>query len=115
MTTDAGEIEVDERRKREDREKELDDLRAVLDLPQGRRLLWRYLGLAGVFKNPHAADSHQTSFFCGQQAIGQTLLSDITTAQDEALILMMREAAAESQRRKVEAEKELREADAREN
>lgn len=113
MTTDAGEIEVDERRKRDDRGKELDDLRAVMDLPQGRRLLWRYLGLAGVFKNPHAADSHQTSFFCGQQAIGQTLLADITTARDEALIMMMREAAAEIQRRKLEAEKEQKIADER--
>lgn len=75
-----------------ERERQLDDLRKVLSTREGRRLLWRYMGLCGVFKNPHTAESHQTSFYCGMQAIGQTMLSDINESRDEALLMMMREA-----------------------
>lgn len=81
----------DEKRATE-RERQLEDLRKVLATREGRRLLWRYMGLCGVFKNPHGAESHQTSFYCGMQAIGQTILTDVNESRDEALLMMMREA-----------------------
>lgn len=89
----------------DERAKELDDVRKVLELPQGRRYLWRLLTLAGVFRNPHSVDPASTSFNCGLQALGQTVLSDITEARDESLILMMREhqAAVELKRQQDEA------------
>ncbi len=75
-----------------DRELQIADLRKVLSTREGRRFVWRYIGLCGVFKNPHGVDTNQTSFYCGQQAIGQTLLADVTETNDEALLMMMREA-----------------------
>lgn len=89
-----------------DRDRELDDLRAVLELPQGRRVLWRYMAIAGVFKNPHAGDPHQTSFYCGQQSMGQTILVDVTEARDESLLLMMREnQAALADRKRIDEQR----------
>lgn len=40
--------------------------------------MWRLLGITGVYRNPFAPGRDGTTeFLCGQQAIGQTLITDI--------------------------------------
>lgn len=86
----ADESQVREAGKQErfQRRQELDDLRAVLSLEAGQRLLWRLLEHCQVFHSiwhPSALIHHNA----GRQDVGHFLLSEITTAQPDALVKMM--------------------------
>ena len=65
----------------------------VLASPTGRRWLWHHLTRTHVFSNPHTGNALNTAFACGEQNIGQQLLADITSANPDAYILMMKENA----------------------
>lgn len=66
------------------------DLRSVLDLSAGRRILWWLLDAAGVYRSSFTGNS--TTFFNeGRRDLGLLLLGRITECNPEALILMMQE------------------------
>lgn len=74
-----------------DRKKELDDLRAILSIKEGRRFLWRLLTHCKVFESiwRQSAEIHYLS---GKQDTGHFLMSEITEAGEELFFTMMREA-----------------------
>lgn len=76
------------------REKELDDLKYLLSVPQGRRFIWRYLEICGVFRSIWHA-SALIHFNEGKRDVGLHLIGDITEADPEGLIRMMAEAKKE--------------------
>jgi hypothetical protein len=68
----------------------LTDLRALLELPAGRRILWWLLETAGIYRSSFTGNS--TTFFNeGQRQVGLTLLAKIHEAKPEAIVLMMQE------------------------
>jgi hypothetical protein len=68
----------------------LTDLRALLELPAGRRILWWILETAGIYRSSFTGNS--TTFFNeGQRQVGLQLLGKIHDAKPEAMILMMQE------------------------
>lgn len=73
------------------REREIADMQSVLATVQGRRFIWRYLEFCGIFQTSFSPSGSQTFFNEGQRTVGLKLMADITEANDEALILMMRE------------------------
>jgi len=91
--------------RREDKLKEAQesmDMRTVMALPEGRRLVYRILELCGcgvIYSDPRVldldgqADTHTT--YCGiaQQNIGETLKLDILTLVPDLFTTMMTEAA----------------------
>lgn len=89
----ADEDQIKEAKKKAglERRQELSDLREVLALAGGRRLIWRYLSMCGVYRLSYALNAG-IYFAEGQRDIGLKLMADIMEANDEALILMMREA-----------------------
>lgn len=74
-----------------EREEELRDVRQLLGMPWGRRFLWRYLSLCGVFQSSWEP-SARIHFNEGRRDVGLRLWADITEADPEALIRMMLEA-----------------------
>jgi hypothetical protein len=68
------------------------DLRKVLNLPEGRRVLWRLLSEAGVFRSSFTGDN-QTFFNEGKRSLGLLFMAEILAAQSESLTVMQREAA----------------------
>ena len=75
------------------RDGELADLRAVLALPSGRRMLWRLLEDCKVFGSiwhPSAL----IHFNEGRRDVGLKLMASITAANENALLQMMAEAQA---------------------
>lgn len=72
------------------RSNELAEMRSVLNTQAGRNLIWRYLDLCGVFKSS-MSQSSQIYFNEGRRDVGLKLLADITEANEESLIQMMRE------------------------
>lgn len=80
------------------RKRQLEDLRAVLEGSFGRRFVWRYLGLCGVFHSSFAVNAEQTAFNEGQRNIGLQLLADVNEADPDAYAKMLNEKKAEEKR-----------------
>lgn len=72
------------------REKDLDDVRNVLTTLPGRRLLWRYLSECGVFRTSWHP-SALIHFNEGKRDMGLKILADITDADENFLLQMMKE------------------------
>jgi hypothetical protein len=54
------------------------DLQWLMSKKQGRRIVWRLLDLAGVFRLSYAGEAtHATAFAEGGRQIGNVLLADI--------------------------------------
>lgn len=71
------------------RDRERHDLRAVLDLVQGRRVIWKLLCVAGVFQVSFRAGQPDLSTFLeGRREFGLQLMADVT-AIDPALYHQM--------------------------
>lgn len=66
------------------------DLRAVLATEAGRRVLWRVLEHCQPFASALGATDAITNFNVGRQDVGHFLFAQITEANPEAFIQMMR-------------------------
>ena len=85
----------DIKRKRR-KQRDVNDLRDILALPQGRRYIWKLWGLTGVFRASYVPkDSNLTAFKEGQRDIGLALLQDINDASPTALGQMRSEYLSE--------------------
>lgn len=76
-----------EERNKQIRERDLNDIRKVLTLPEGRRLLWRILSEAETFVAPATE----------KQIIGMRLFNDIMKASPETFLQMQREYKSEQE------------------
>lgn len=96
---DAKQVGIAAKREKDDRELELADLRTVLETPQGRRFLWRLMGKfkwGQVVFDPIATTM---AFNAGMQNAGNFLVSEITEADDQQLLVMMQESQARERSR----------------
>ena len=86
--------EVAEREKREKlrREQNQADLKAVLELPQGRRFVSRLLFEYGALQEQDfTLDARQHAFFAGQRAVGVTLEREVQTVDRRLWALLHQE------------------------
>lgn len=72
------------------RRRELDDVRAVLALPAGRRFLWRLLGQCRVTESIFAPNS-RIAYNSGMQDVGHFVQGEIVLARPEAYLQMITE------------------------
>lgn len=68
------------------------DLKAALEQPATRAVLWALIGRAGVYESTFHRDPYVMASLAGQQTFGQTILADIIDVDDDAYLLMEREA-----------------------
>lgn len=81
------------------RDQQLADLHAVLDMPAGRRLLWRLLVEEGGFFRQTFREGHPdtSAFYEGKRSIALFLQAEIGAADPAAFERMRRERAEEDQ------------------
>lgn len=92
--SDSQQVKNAKRSEESKRNQELNDVEFVLSTPQGRRFLWRLLGVCHVFKTSFTGNS--TTFFNeGKRDIGLRLLADINEASPNSYLKMMQEAKKE--------------------
>lgn len=72
------------------RDKELNDMRSILNTPEGRRVLWRFLERLGVFKS-NWRPSAEIHYLSGQQDAGRMIMAEIVAADENQLFKMMTE------------------------
>lgn len=76
-----------EQKLKQEREQELNDLRVLLNTPEGKRFIWRYISKCGVFKTSFTGNS--TTFYLeGARNIGLSLLAEVMEARPEAYLEM---------------------------
>jgi hypothetical protein len=80
-----------EERNRRRRDRELNDLKKVLSLAEGRRLIWRILSEAGIFRTSFNSNALHMAFNEGGRNLGMIILDDIMTATPETFNRMQRE------------------------
>jgi len=105
---------VDNKQNKEDaqkrerrRQREVNDLRVILNIPEGRRYIWKLWGLTGVFRASYTPkDSNMMSFREGQRDIGLALLQDINDASPTALSQMRSEYLSEMNKDKPKKEEQ---------
>jgi len=88
---DKEQVKGAKRKEKSRRENEVVDTQYILSSFNGRRFLWRYLELCGVFKTSFSPESSQAAFNEGQRNVGLRLLSDINEANPDAYLQMMKE------------------------
>lgn len=79
-----------ERVRKQDQEY-LNALREVIETHAGRKVLWRLLSRAGVFRGTYTQDSGQAAFNEGRRNEGLSLLLDLEKADKGALLRLIRE------------------------
>lgn len=100
---DAG--SRDDLRKKKDkaklqRDEELNQMRKVLSLYEGRSVLWRILELAGIYRQSFTGNS-ETFFREGQRKVGLELLGEIEAAEPNAYSKMRDEYVERKEGRKL--------------
>lgn len=94
--SDAEQVEKASKRVKRREDIDAEDLKFILGTAQGRRFVWRYLGLCGVYRISHSGEStHETAFKEGARLVGTTLLNDINSARPEAYFQMIEESKKE--------------------
>jgi len=73
------------------RQEELNDVRALMDTPAGRRFVWRLLERCGVYQTSFTGNS-ATFFKEGERNIGLWLLADIHEVALDEFMAMLKEA-----------------------
>lgn len=88
--SDPEQVQRGERLEARRRRRELDDLRALIATPAGRRVLFRLLEHCKVFESIWDPSS-RIHMHEGMRQVGLFLMAEIEAADDEALFTMMRE------------------------
>lgn len=65
-----------------------DDLKAVLETAEGRRVMWRILGHCGIYRSPYAHSGSEQNKNIGMGEVARWLLAEIVEV-DEKLWLQM--------------------------
>lgn len=74
------------------------DLRDVLALPAGRRLIWRWIGDHGVFHTSFRSNALEMAFREGRRDIGLRMLAEVEEASPDLFLQMQQEAVAIARR-----------------
>lgn len=82
---------VDQEDQERRRQQELLDLEWVMSDGRGRRVVWRLLEQAGVFRLSYTGDALSTAFNEGQRNIGLRLMADCLEAAAEKYLVMQAE------------------------
>ncbi len=78
----------DERRQRQ---QQLNDICAVMDTPEGRRLIWRLLEKSHMFKTSYGGRTNDFIFNEGERNIGIFIFDEVIEANSELYLLMQKE------------------------
>lgn len=81
---------IEDRDKRR-KDQELSDLKKVLSFVEGRRLMWRVLDEAGVFRSTFNSNALNMAFMEGNRNIGLVLFNEILKASPNSFTQMQRE------------------------
>lgn len=82
---------------RREKDREQEDLKKLLSMPEGRRYIWRLMSNAGVFRTSFTGNS--TTFFNeGKREIGLMVISEVMNASPSSFTQMQNESVNEQKK-----------------
>lgn len=90
---------------KQNQEREQADIQALLKIPEGRRFVWKLLGLSGMFRASMTGEAMTTAFNEGRRDIGLGILLEINTCDHNAFAQMQSEHFSKSNSEKTQIEK----------
>ena len=94
LRAQESETTAEDRRAELKQRREIEDLKWLLAHRQGRRIAWKLMGDAGVFRSVFNHSGSVMAFNEGQRSQGLKLLMSIMEHAPEAFTLMQKEAKA---------------------
>ena len=94
---DKKQVEEAAGKERRGRMREIDDIKAILATPQGRRFLWRMMGFCGITESVFTGKNASTHYRAGKQDVGHFVLGEIVEAAPERYLEMMKENQKENE------------------
>jgi hypothetical protein len=85
------EVREAEIKERNVRRQELNDIRTLLNNASGRRFMWRMLEQCKVFNSIYSESDKQMAYYAGKQDLGHFLMSEISEADNNLLIKLMKD------------------------
>lgn len=76
----------------EERRKDLNDIKGLMDSAQGRRVIWRILESGRVFSSTFSVEPLNMAFMEGQRNAGLSILADVMEIAPKKFQVMMLEA-----------------------
>jgi len=97
-----------EDRRREKRERDVSDIRKILEKAEGRRYLWGLMADGGVFHSSFAGagQNDQTNFNEGMRSLGLRIFSDIMEADPAKFKQMQDEHKSEARKEELRDQEE---------
>lgn len=92
---DEQQVAAGKRTEKRTRDRELADLKALLALPEGRRVFWRLLTHCSAFASIYDDNPQRLAHNAGRQDVGHFLMLEIDAAVPAALFAMMQEHSKE--------------------
>lgn len=72
-------------------EEQRNDIVTILNLPEGRRLVWRIMTKCNTFNSVKKFDNEHTYMAIGSQDLGHWLMAEVVNADENLLFNMMKE------------------------
>lgn len=88
--SNRGQVDAAKKREKDQVDQAKRDLYAVLDTPEGRRTVWRWLTHCGVYRSIFEPNS-RIAYNAGMQDVGHFIQGEIIDAHPQALFQMMKE------------------------
>ena len=101
--SDKPQVERAGRKQKNRREQELADIRAMLELREGRRFIWSRLEKCKVFASIWDP-SAKIHFLEGRRDVGLQLMADVAEADETAFLVMMTEEQQQKKQERQERE-----------
>lgn len=96
--SDPKTVKAAELKEKDLRRQELNDIRTLLSNASGRRFIWRLLEKCRTFESVFSSDPNHVYVNIGQQDLGHFLLAEITEADENLLLKLMKENRKEKER-----------------
>lgn len=89
--SDAAQVAKRQGEEKRRRDRDADDMRAVLGTDQGRRVIWRLMEHCGVFRSTFTGHGARDAFNEGARNVGLFVMGEMIAADPDALTSMMQE------------------------
>lgn len=88
---DPKQVKKAELKEKDLRKQQLNDIRTVLSSISGRRLFWRILEHCNTFNTVFNEQHSTMSYLAGKQDLGHFIMSEITQADENLLLKLMKD------------------------
>lgn len=91
--TVEAELSIEERRHK----RHMEDIKEIVQLPAGRRLIWELLGYCRIMHSSMSSDTHVTAYNEGRRGVGLHVLGELMEANPDAYCKMQKEHRQEAE------------------